>query len=194
MSTGDGTPPGAPPPSPLHFRQSRWRGEGYADVTKLREIAARHQQASTRAHERAARLTTKIERIRHQATVLREKAQAKRAQIPEVQQLEKDLQASLQNNPNVHSDATSLQYRIRKLQQRIANLESAAGHIELRATVRTQKTAELKVKADRFLEQATLETQEAEAFVRRADRLQQVMESEAAGSTAPTSGPSGSPP
>ena len=111
MSTGDGTPPGAPPPSPLHFRQSRWRGEGYADVTKLREIAARHQQAATRAHERAARLTTKIERIRHQATVLREKAQAKRAQIPEVeqeiQQLEKDLQAALQNNPNVHSGTAS---------------------------------------------------------------------------------------
>ncbi len=61
MASGGGTPPEPPqPPSPLAARQSRWIGQQYADITKLREIAAKHDRAGARAQQRASRLNTKI--------------------------------------------------------------------------------------------------------------------------------------
>jgi len=50
MATGGGeTPPPSGAATPLAARRSRWIGQQYADITKLREIAARHDRAAARA-------------------------------------------------------------------------------------------------------------------------------------------------
>ncbi|HZY91235.1 MAG TPA: hypothetical protein VFG07_00460 [Thermoplasmata archaeon] len=167
-------------------RESRWLGQGYADITKLREIAAKHQRLSTRNQQRAARINTKIEKIRHQATVLREKAQTVLARIPDLEsemaQLERDIKASTERTGGISigSDVTNLQYRIRKIQQKIVDLQHKARTLEHRAAVKTQKTAELKIKVDRYLEQSRLEEQEADSYGKRADRLQLATQEEVA--------------
>jgi peptidoglycan hydrolase CwlO-like protein len=205
MSSG-GPPAEAPgPATPLAARRSRWIGQQYADITKLREMAARHDRAAARAQQRVARLNTRIEKLRHQATLLREKAQRVLAQIPEIEQQmkqhERDIQAATggrntatpadpatpRPGPAITSDVTSLHYRVRKLQQKVVDKQQKARHLELRAAQKTQKTAELKVKVDRYVEQSRLQEQEANAFRQRADRLQMVTESDVAthlGSTA----------
>jgi peptidoglycan hydrolase CwlO-like protein len=212
MASG-GPPPEAPgPATPLAARRSRWIGQQYADITKLREMAARHDRSAARAQQRAARLNTRIEKLRHQATLLREKSQRVLAEIPEIEQQmkqhERDIKASTANRTNrptlsvgqdgkvvstpsqgyaMTSDVTSLHYRVRKLQQKVVDRQQKARHLELRAAQRTQKTAELKVKVDRYTELSRLQEQEANAFRQRADRLQMVTESDVAthlGSTA----------
>ncbi|MCI4365173.1 MAG: hypothetical protein L3K10_03820 [Thermoplasmata archaeon] len=199
MASG-GTPPDAlGPATPLAARRSRWIGQQYADITKLREIAARHDRSSVRAQQRAARLNTRIEKLRHQATLLREKGQKVLAEIPEIQQMmkqhERDIAASTgqQHGGAVTSDVTSLHYRVRKLQQKVVDKQQKHRHLELRAAQKTQKTAELKVKVDRYTELSRLEEQEAVAYRQRADRLQTVSETDVAGHlTATASPPTGS--
>ncbi|HEV2520186.1 MAG TPA: hypothetical protein VGX00_06155 [Thermoplasmata archaeon] len=190
MATPGGSPgPGAT--TPLMHRESRWLGQGYADITKLREVAAKHDRLATRAQQRAARIQTRIERLRHGATVLREKGQHVLEKVPEVQQeitqLERDIQAGTQRagGISIGSDITSLQVRMRKLQQKIINLQHKARTLEHRAATRTQKSAELKVKVDRLLEVARLEEQEAASFRQRADRLQLATEGEVAARAGP---------
>ena len=177
-------------------------GQGYADITKLREIAAKHERVSTRNQQRAARINTKIEKIRHQATVLREKAQTVLGRVPDLEsemaQLERDIQASTERTGGISigSDVTNLQYRIRKIQQKIVDLQHKARTLEHRAAVKTQKTAELKIKVDRYLEQSRLEEQEADSYRKRADRLQLATQEEVAaraGGTTPAP-PSSEPP
>ncbi|MCI4372219.1 MAG: hypothetical protein L3K02_01025 [Thermoplasmata archaeon] len=193
MASG-GTPPDAPGPgTPLAARRSRWIGQQYADITKLREHAARHDRASSRAQQRAARISTRIEKLRHQATLLREKGQKVLAEIPEfeqqIKQHERDINASTTQRQSaappgqghtvaMTSDVTSLHYRIRKLQQKVVDKQQKTRHLELRAAQKTQKTAELKVKVDRYTEVARLEEQEANAYRQRADRLQAASESD----------------
>jgi chromosome segregation ATPase len=178
-------PPGGPVAGPTVHRESRWRGQGYADITKLREIAAKHQRVASRNQQRAARVNTKIEKIRHAATVLREKAQQVLGRIPDLEsemaQLERDIKATTDRTGGISigSDVTNLQYRIRKIQQKIVDLQHKARTYEHRAAVKTQKTAELKVKVDRFLELARLEEQEAQSYATRADRLQMATQDEA---------------
>jgi chromosome segregation ATPase len=183
MTTGGGEPPqsiGAA--TPLAARRSRWIGQQYADITKLRELAARHDRASARAQQRVARLNTRIEKLRHQATLLREKKEKALAQIPEVEQemkqYERDIEAATKRTGGapIGSDVTSLHYRVRKLQQKVVDRQQKARTLELRAATKTQKTAELKVKVDRYVETARLEEQEAAAYRQRADRLQMVTE------------------
>jgi predicted nucleic acid-binding Zn-ribbon protein len=197
-----GGPPAEAPghATPLAARRSRWIGQQYADITKLRELAARHDRSAARAQQRVARLNTKIEKLRHQSTLLREKGQRVLAEIPEIEQQmkqhERDIKAATGQRPGgaITSDVTSLHYRVRKLQQKVVDKQQKARHLELRAAQRTQKTAELKVKVDRYVEHARLEEQEATAFRQRADRLQMVTESDVAthiGTTAapPKAGP-----
>jgi predicted ribosome quality control (RQC) complex YloA/Tae2 family protein len=215
MASG-GTPPEGPGPgTPLAARHSRWIGQQYADITKLREHAARHDRSAARAQQRAARLNTRIEKLRHQATLLREKGQKVLAEIPEIEQQikqhDRDINAStnLRNPPGtppgqsrpvaLTSDVTSLHYRVRKLQQKVVDKQQKARHLELRAAQKTQKTAELKVKVDRYTEASRLEEQEANAFRQRADRLQAVSENDvathlASTATPPTNAPSDEPP
>jgi peptidoglycan hydrolase CwlO-like protein len=186
MASGGGTPPGSGSTTPLMHRQSRWLGQQYADITKLREMAARHDRASVRLQQRAARINTKIEKLRHQSTVLREKAQRVLAEIPEIEQQMKQHERDIEAGTNraggapVGSDVTSLHYRVRKLQQKVVDKQQKARNLELRAAQKTQKTAELKVKVDRYLEGSRLQEQEATAFRQRADRLQMVTESDVA--------------
>ncbi len=186
MATGGGNPPTTGATTPLMHRQSRWLGQQYADITKLREMAARHDRASVRLQQRAARINTKIERLRHQSTVLREKAQRVLAEIPEIEQQMKQHERDIEAGTNraggapVGSDVTSLHYRVRKLQQKVVDKQQKARNLELRAAQKTQKTAELKVKVDRYLEGSRLEEQEAVAFRQRADRLQMVTEADVA--------------
>jgi chromosome segregation ATPase len=192
-----GGPPSEVPTAgtPLAARRSRWIGQQYADITKLREHAARHDRASARALQRVARLNTKIEKLRHQATLLREKAQKVLAEIPgfeqQIKQHERDINASTQQRQanalpghtgsvGMTSDVTSLHYRVRKLQQKVVDKQQKSRHLELRAAMKTQKTAELKVKVDRYTEAARLEEQEANAYRQRADRLQAVSEGDVA--------------
>ena len=186
MASGGGTPPASGSTTPLMHRQSRWLGQQYADITKLREMAARHDRASVRFQQRAARINTKIEKLRHQSTVLREKAQRVLAEIPEIEQQMKQHERDIEAGTNraggapVGSDVTSLHYRVRKLQQKVVDRQQKARNLELRAAQKTQKTAELKVKVDRYLESARLQEQEAVAFRQRADRLQMVTETDVA--------------
>jgi len=187
MATGGGeTPPSGGAATPLAARRSRWIGQQYADITKLRELAARHDRASARAQQRVARLNTHIEKLRHQATLLREKSQRTLAQIPEIEQEmkqhERDIEAATNRTGGapVGSDVTSLHYRVRKLQQKVVDRQQKARALELRAATKTQKTAELKVKVDRYVETARLEEQEAVAYRQRADRLQLVTEHDVA--------------
>jgi len=201
MATGGGAPPqqtGAA--TPLAARRSRWIGQQYADITKLREIAARHDRAAARAQQRVARLNTHIEKLRHQATLLRERGQKALAQIPEIEQQmkqhERDIEAATNRTGGapVGSDVTNLHYRVRKLQQKVVDRQQKARALELRAATKTQKTAELKVKVDRYTETARLEEQEAQAYRQRADRLQMVTEHDVAdhlkASAAPAKGSS----
>ncbi|MGA8665059.1 MAG: hypothetical protein WB809_08395 [Thermoplasmata archaeon] len=187
MTAGGGTPPETTgPATPLAARRSRWMGQQYADITKLREHAARHDRAAVRAQQRVARLNTRIEKLRHQATLLREKAQKVLAEIPEIDQQrvqhERDIAAATGGKVGVAvtSDVTSLHYRVRKLQQKVVDKQQKARHLELRAAQKTQKTAELKVKVDRYTEVSRLEEQEAASFRQRADRLQLVSEGDVA--------------
>jgi chromosome segregation ATPase len=192
MASGGGAPSTARPSmTPLQHRQSRWLGQEYADITKLREISAKHDKVATRFHQRAARTNTKIERLRHQATVLREKAQSVLAQIPEIEaemgQHERDIKAHSERSGGVQigSDVTALHYRVRKLQQKIVDKQHRARSLEHRAATKTQKTAELKIKVDRYLEQARLAEQEALSYRQRADRLQMATEGDVAARIAP---------
>jgi len=204
MAAGGGTPPSSAPATPLAARQSRWTSQGYADITKLRAIAAKHDRAAARAQQRIARLNTHIEKLRHQSTVLREKSQRVLAEIPEIEQQmkqhERDIEAATGRTGGapIGSDVTSLHYRVRKLQQKVVDHQQKARALELRAANKTQKTAELKVKVDRYHEIARLAEQEATAYRQRADRLQMVSEADVAahlkaGAAASTSAPDGSP-
>jgi len=179
-------------------RESRWLGQGYADITKLRELAAKHERLSSRNQQRAARISTKIEKIRHVAAVLREKSQAVLARIPdlesEIAQHDRDIKARNERTGGIviGSDVTNLQYRIRKLQQKVVDLQHKSRTLEHRAAMKTQKTAELKVKVDRFLEMSRLEEQEAVTYRQRADRLQMATQGEVAARLTGT--PEGLPP
>ncbi|HEV2230785.1 MAG TPA: hypothetical protein VGS18_01170, partial [Thermoplasmata archaeon] len=193
-------PPAPGAPTPAMHRESRWIGQGYADITKLREIAAKHDRLATRNQQRAARVQTKIERLRHGATVLREKAQKVLDRVPEVRQeiaqLERNITAGSQRTPGIAigSDVTGMQVRVRKLQQKVIDLQHKARTLEHRAATRAQKSAELKVKVDRFLEMAKLEEQEAVSFRQRADRLQLATEGEVAARLPPEPPTDGSAP
>jgi len=205
MASGGGEP--SQPPraaTPLAARRSRWIGQQYADITKLREIAARHDRAAARATQRVARLNTRIEKLRHQATLLRERGQRVLAEIPEIEQQmkqhERDIDAGTRRTGGapIGSDVTALHYRVRKLQQKVVDRQQKARALDLRAATKTQKTAELKVKVDRYVETSRLEEQEAVAFKQRADRLQMISEQEVAdqlrSSAAGTKGTSDEPP
>jgi len=193
----EASPPPGPPTTPSVHRESRWIGQGYADITKLREIAAKHERLSMRNQARAARINTRIEKIRHQATVLREKAQTVLGRIPDLEsemaQLERDVKASTDRTGGISigSDVTNLQYRIRKIQQKIVDLQHKARALEHRAAIKTQKTAELKIKTERFLEVARLEEQEAGSYRQRADRLQLATQEEATSRLGPAGGADG---
>jgi chromosome segregation ATPase len=186
MSTGGGSAPPAAPPTPLAARQSRWIGQQYADITKLRELAARHDRTAARAQQRASRINTRIEKLRHQATLLREKSQRVLAEIPEIEQQVKQHQRDIQAGTDragstpIGSDVTGLHYRVRKLQQKIVDKQQKSRALELRAAQKTQKSAELKVKVDRYNEAYRLNEQEANSYRQRADRLQMVTESDVA--------------
>jgi chromosome segregation ATPase len=199
MAAGGGQyGPPAPSTTPATHRESRWRTSQYGDITKLREYAAKHEKLAARWQTRAARVNTRIEKLRHQAAVLREKAQAVLASIPEIEQeilqYERNVQASTQRTAGivVGSDVTTLQVRIRKLQQKVVDRQHKARALELKAATRTQKTAELKVKVDLYLERARLEEQEAQSYQARADKLQMVTQAENADRLA--AAPPGPPP
>jgi predicted nucleic acid-binding Zn-ribbon protein len=202
MAGGDGSygPPPTPPSTPLVHRESRWRTSQYGDITKLREYAAKHEKLAARWQTRAARVNTRIEKLRHQSAVLREKAQAVLAPVPELEQeiaqYQRNIQSSTQRTAGivVGSDVTTMQVRIRKLQQKIVNRQHKSRSLELRAAQRTQKTAELKVKVDLFLEKARLEEQEAQSYQSRADKLQMVTQAEVAERIQPGEQPPPPPP
>jgi chromosome segregation ATPase len=199
MPEGATTSPGpASSPTAAQFRRSRFLGQQYADITKLREMAARQDRLASRYEQRVSRINTKIERLRHQATLLREKGQRILGGVPEVEQEIKQHQRTVDQATSrrtaavLTSDITALHYRIRKLQQKVVDFQQKARALELRAAQKTQKTAELKVKVDRFLEAAHLAGQEAVQFRQRADRLQAVAEQDTAAPAAsapPATGP-----
>lgn len=179
-------------PNLLAARRARWLGQQYADITKLRELAARHDRAAARALQRGSRINTHIGKLRHQATLLRERSQRILSEIPAIEQQIK------QHERDVHeatggrgvtgpltSDVTALHYRIRKLQQKVVDRQQKARALELRAAVKNQKTSELKVKVERFNEAARVAEQEAGSFRQRADRLQMISEQEGPGAAAP---------
>jgi peptidoglycan hydrolase CwlO-like protein len=155
-------------------------------MTKLRERAAHHDRLSMKFQARAARINTRIEKIRHQAAILREKAQAVLSKIPDLEsemgQHERNVKVATERTGGITigSDVTDLHYRIRKIQQKIVDLQHKSRSLEHRASQKTQKTAELKVKVDQALEHAKLEEQEATSFRQRADRLQLATQGEAA--------------
>jgi len=199
MVEGSAPAPGTAGSSTVsQLRRSRFLGQQYADITKLRELAARQDRLASRYEQRISRLNTKIERLRHQATLLREKGQRVLGEVPEIdqeiKQHQRDIDAATAHKKGgpLTSDITALHYRVRKLQQKVVDLQQRAKALELHAAQKTQRTAELKVKVDRYLEAAHLAGQEATQFRQRADRLQLVAEQDTAASpTAPA--PAGPP-
>jgi len=197
MAGGPTPSPGSPvPTSVAQLRRVRFLGQQYADITKLRELAAGQDRLASRYEQRVSRLNTKIEHLRHQATLLREKGQRVLGEVPEIdqeiKQHQRDIDAATARKGAgpLTSDITALHYRVRKLQQKVVDLQQRARSLELRAAQKTQRTAELKVKVDRYLEAAHLAGQEAAQFRQRADRLQAVTEQEAA-AAAPAPAPAG---
>lgn len=188
----------APPPVPTHAhvmaaRENRWRGQEYADITKLREIAAKHDHISSKHTSRQARVLVKIEKLRHVATVLREKADETRGRVPqlmqEIDQNNRQIQAANERTKGIliGSDVTSLHYRNQKLQQKVVDLKDRAQKLEHKAAIKTQKAAELKVKADQFLELSRAAALEAQSYRDRADRLQKATEQSLAAAPPPPS-------
>ncbi|MGI0053418.1 MAG: hypothetical protein ACRECR_04065 [Thermoplasmata archaeon] len=187
---------GEPPPTPSidhsairSARESRWLGQEYADITKLREMAAKHDHLAARFNTKQARVLTRIERLRHYGTVLREKAQEVRARTPQIQQEidqnHRQIQSANERTKGIviGSDQTSLHYRNQKLQQKIVNLQDKAQKLDHRAAIKTQKAAELKVRADQFLEMSRGQSMEAQSYRDRADRLQRATEGSLAAGT-----------
>lgn len=165
-------------------------------MTKLREISARHAHIAARAEARAAKLMTKVDKLRHGATAFREKAERARAFVPGLQgsvtQLNAQIQAATRSaTPGVapSADITKVQVQARKLQQRIADYERRASAYDFRAAQLTQRGSEIKVKADRLLETARTHEQESVAYRNRADQLQLAAE----GRLPPVAGGAGSP-
>jgi chromosome segregation ATPase len=199
-----GSPPGpagaSEPHSPIAAaRHSRFLGQQYADVTKLREVGAKFEHKAARIHQRIARVNTRIEKLRHQATILRERAAKAIADRPEVEQEVKQRARDLDRAKSgaspglLRSDVTALEYRLRKTQQKVEDINARARSLELRAAQKTQHAAELKVKVDQLLEAARLAEEEASQYRQRADRLQFLTDQDAArGATAPA--PGGPPP
>ncbi len=200
VAAGDPPPEASGPTGVLAARASRWLGQQYADITKLRQIAAQHDRTAAKAQQRASRLNTRIEKLRHQATLLREKEQRVLGEVPnleqQIKQYQRDIEAGTRRAGGgpVSSDVTGLQYRLRKVQQKVVDRQQKARSLELAAATKTQKTAELKVRVSRFLETSRLSEQEAATYRKRADRLQLVHEQEAGTSAPPVAPSAGSPP
>lgn len=180
-----GGPGGPSDTTPAHLqaaRESRWRGQGYADITKLRELSARHEHRAAKFQRRDARMRTSIERLRHHATVLREKANSLRARVPEIQQQMAQNDRTIRDATErtkgivIGSDVTELQFKNQKLQQKIIDVQAKAQRLDHRAAIKTQKGAEIKVKADALLERARQELLEGQSYRDRADRLQRATE------------------
>jgi peptidoglycan hydrolase CwlO-like protein len=195
MAEGPAAPPGKPATTAVQLRRTRFLGQQYADITKLRELAAQQDRLASKYEQRISRINTRIERLRHQATLLREKSQKVLGGVGEVdqeiKQHQRDIDAATSHRRGsvLTSDITALHYRVRKLQQKVVDLQQKSRSLELRAAQRTQKTAELKVKVDRLVEAAHLASQEATQYRQRADRLQLVTEQDVAAS-APAAAPS----
>ncbi len=196
MASGGESP--APVPTHAHVmaaRETRWRGQEYADITKLREHAAKFDHLASKFTSRQARVLVKIERLRHIATVLREKAEETRARVPpivqEIDQNNRQIQAANERTKGivVGSDQTSLHYRNQKLQQKVVNLKDRAQKLDHKAAIKTQKAAELKVKSDEFLERSRAAALEAQSYRDRADRLQQATEASLAANVTPPAPP-----
>ncbi len=200
MASGGNSP--NPTPQPIdatmvhNQRATRWMGQEYADMTKLREISAKHSHTAARAEARAARLLTHVDRLRHSATALREKSARVRSEVPALQssitELNTQITGAAHNaTPGMPptSDITTLQVRARKLQQKIADRERKATGYDLRAARCTQKGSEIKVKADRLLEIARSHEQESQVYRQRADQLQLAADGRLA-----SAGGSGTPP
>jgi predicted nucleic acid-binding Zn-ribbon protein len=166
-------------------------------MTKLREISAKHAHTAARAEARAAHLMTRVDKLRHAATSVREKSEKIRATLPALQgtvaQLNAQIQAATRaTSPGTvpGSDVTKVQVRARKYQQKVADHERKAAGLELRAAKHTQKASVLKTKADRLLEIARSHEQESQVYRNRADQLQLAAE----GRLAPTGSTGGAPP
>lgn len=160
-------------------RQTRWAGQEYADMTKLRELSAQHAHFAARAEARAAHLMLKVDKLRHVATGLREKSVLARSDVPTLEEGIAQLNAQIGDaakhaRPGVPptSDVTKLQIQARKLQQKVADKQRRGASLELRAARNTQKASEIKVRADKFLELAREHEQESQVYRQRADQLQ----------------------
>lgn len=178
-------------------RQARWMGQEYADMTKLREISARHAHVAARAEARAAHLMTRVDKLRHAATATREKSERARSAIPALQQSVAQLNSQIGQATKVTppgmppgSDVTKVQLKARRFQQKVADHERKAASLDLRAAKHTQKASAIKIKADRLLEIARSHEQEAQVYRNRADQLQLAAE----GRLAPGAGAPPAPP
>ncbi len=162
-------------------RSARISSQGFADISKLRQEAAKFERRAFRMRQRSAHYTTQMEKDRHRATVYRERQQRYLSQIPSCQQemseLEKELRAGA-SAATPARDQSRIHVNIRKLQERIARLERKAEDNEHRAAVQMQAAAEKKVQSDMFAEKAKTLEVEAAAFTQRADRMQRAAEGE----------------
>lgn len=182
----------APPPPPHDLgnriqdaRESRALSQGYADINKLREAAAKWDRMAFKMKHKSAKYTTAMEKHRMSATVLREREQATLAKIPDLEaqmtELEKELQSGASGTASGSvrpRDQSKLHVRIRKLQEKIAGLQRKAKAYEHRASHHMAIAAQKKITSDMFLEKARQFEAEAAGFTARADRLQRATEAE----------------
>ncbi len=198
MASGNEPPPPPPPtgnasaPSARAVvegaRISRVSSQGFADISRLRQEAAKFERRAYKMRQKAAHHTTRMEKHRHRATVFREREQGLLARIPtlnqEMAEFEKELRAGAAGAGTgaVRSqDQSRIHVKIRKIQERIAGLERKAKDNEHRASVQMQAASEEKVHADMFTERAKGLEAEAAAFTQRADRMQRAAEGDPTG-------------
>ena len=176
----------APPPetSLERLRGVRVLSQGYGDITKLREMAAKWNNTAAKLKHKAAQFITRMEKARHRATVYREKQNTYLAKVPLVEgtmaDLEKELQAGA--HPGGQGirpqDQSRIHVKIRRLQERILNLQRKARIYETKAAHQMAIASQRKITADTYMEQANAAETEAANLTSRADRLQRASEPE----------------
>jgi hypothetical protein len=164
---------------------ARFLSMGYASIAKLREEASKYEKMAFKERHRSAKLTTSMEKLRHRATVLREKEQATLGKIPDLEADMNEQQKMLQLGASGTAtgavqphDQSKIHVKIRKIQQKIAGLQRKAKTLEHRAAHNLQVASQKKVLSDLHIEKAKQWEAEARSYTLMADRMQKATEPE----------------
>ncbi len=161
----------------------RFFSQEYADIQKLRERAQKNAHTAMKLRHKASKFMTSMERYKHKATIMRERASAATAKIPEFQDQMKELQAEINAGAQAVSsggvrprDQSKLHLRVRKMQEKVVKYQRKIAYYEAKASHYMSVSSVKKVHADVLEEKAKAYDIEAHNDNLRADRLQQATE------------------